>query len=53
MVHTWYDVVDPNQTINHAKFESPPLNSAREKPNITVFVKLGEKKKSIISVVFS
>ena len=28
---TWYELVDPKQAYNHAKFERPPLNSVNQK----------------------
>ena len=37
--HTWYELADPNQGSNNAKFEKPHLNSVRERANDKVFVK--------------
>ena len=36
---TWYELVDPKQGYNHAKFERPPLNSVRQKTNMKDLVK--------------
>ena len=36
---TWYDLLDPKQGFDHAKFERPPLHSVSQKANIKVFVK--------------
>ena len=33
---TWYDLIEPKQGYNHAKFERPPLNSIRKKMMLTV-----------------
>ena len=38
-LQTWYELVDPKQGYNNAKFEKPHLNSACEKANIKVLVK--------------
>ena len=38
---TWYQLVDPKQGNNYAKFEKPHLNRVREKANDKVFVKSG------------
>ena len=46
--HTWYDLLDPEQGYNHAKFEQPPLNSVCQKANIKVFIK--SENTSIISL---
>ena len=36
---TWYELVDPSQGYNNAKFEKPHLNSVYEKNNDEVFAK--------------
>ena len=38
---TWYELVDPKQGYNNAKFEKPRLNSVCEKVSDKVFVKSG------------
>ena len=35
----WYELLDPRQDYNHAKFERPPLNSVRQGVNVKVLVK--------------
>ena len=47
---TWFELVDPRQGYNNAKFEKPSLNSVFEKANDTVFVKSGNM--SIISLKY-
>ena len=45
---TWYELPDPVQGYNYAKFERPSLNSVRQKANVEViFVKT--ENTSIIS----
>ena len=44
---TWYELVDPKQGYNNAKFEKPRLNSVHEKANDKDFVKSGNT--SVIS----
>ena len=39
---TWYELVDPEQDYNNAKFERPPLHSVRQKANLKVLVKSGD-----------
>ena len=36
---TWYELVDPKQGYNNAKFEKPRLNSVHEKSTMKVFAK--------------
>ena len=38
-IKPWYDLVDPKQDYNYAKFERPPFNSVRQQVNIKVTVK--------------
>ena len=45
---TWYEVVNPTQDYNSAKFDQPLLSSVRERTNIKVFVKSGNT--SVISL---
>ena len=44
---TWYELAEPEQGINHAKFKRPPLNSVSNKANVKVTVK--SENTSIIS----
>ena len=48
--HTWYELVDPKQSYNNAKFEKPRSNSVHKKANDKVFVKSGNM--SIISLEY-
>ena len=48
VLQTWYELVDPKQGYNNAKFEKPCLHSVCEKANNEVFVKSGNM--SIISL---
>ena len=36
---TWYELINTKQGINHAKFETAPLNSVSQKVNVKVFVR--------------
>ena len=38
---TWYELADPKQVYNNAKFEKPRLNSVHEKAKDKVFVQSG------------
>ena len=44
---TWYELVDPKQGYNYAKFEKPHMNTVHEKANDSV-VKTGNT--SVISL---
>ena len=33
---TWYELVDPKQGYNYAKFEKPPFNSVPPPPQVNV-----------------
>ena len=44
---TWYDLVDPKQSYNNAKFEKPHLNSVCKMNNGKTFVKSGN-----LSIIF-
>ena len=45
---TWYELVDPKQGYNYAKFEKPHMNTVHEKANDSVVVKTGNT--SVISL---
>ena len=36
----WYELLDPNQGYNHAKFERPPLNSVHQKAKCLSFCQI-------------
>ena len=38
---TWYELADPKQVYDNAKFEKSRLNSLRERANDKVFLKSG------------
>ena len=35
---TWFELLDPEQGYNHAKFERHPLKSVHQKAEVKVFV---------------
>ena len=47
---TWYELVNPKQGYNHAKFERPSLNSVHQKVNVNGFVK--SENTSVISLEY-
>ena len=46
----WYDLLNPDQGYDHAKFERNSMNSVHQKANIKVLVK--SEKMSIISLEY-
>ena len=47
---TWYELVDPKQGYNHAKFERPPLNSVCPKGDIKAFYQIRKQVNYLPSV---